>query len=204
MFRACKRQPAIAIAISKIKLESMKSKRKITLEDIKGDMKIYFNWSANALFPYCPGAADRYLKENRIVVIGVAQELLQLIDYTTSFIYRGIILRSEVNAVKPHKQFEYLSFLSDRSVAEHFADVEGFGSEILNVVDQLGQYGYVIEHIPDKSEILFHHQFLSILPYSEAFTMLGMDGRAEVESLKRQKEVIILQPQQPFTNISKK
>lgn len=182
----------------------MHQKKKLTLEDIKGDVQIYFNWSANALMPLCPGAADAYLKENRSTITKVAQLLLEQVDYCSGPIYRGIILKHPVNSIMPHRHLQFLSFSTERSVAEHFADIKGFGSEVLNVAEQLGEYGYVIEYTPNVSEILFQYSFLSILPYSEAFALLGMDGPTEVDGLKKQQEIIILQPQEPFRNIIKR
>lgn len=180
----------------------MQHQKKITLNDIKGDLKIYFNWSANVLMPLHPGAADTYLKEYRNVIIKVAQKLLKQISYAPTPIYRGIILKKPVTAIMPHKSMEYLSFSDDPSVAKYFADINGFGSEILNVAKQLGQYGYFIEYTPRADDVLFHHHFLSFLPYAEAFTLLRMDGQLEVESLKMQKEIVILQPKEPFTCIT--
>ena len=182
----------------------MDQKKKLTLQDMKGDLKIYFNWSANALVPLNPGAADVYLKENRSTIFDIAQMLLGWMNYAPTLIYRGVILRYPTNTILPNDNLQYLSFSTERSVAEYFADVNGFGSDLINVVDQLGEYGYVIEYTPKLTEILFHYEFLSILPYEEAFALLGMAGRFEVNGLKKQKEIIILQPDEPFYNISKK
>lgn len=179
----------------------MEQKRKLTLREMKGDLLIYFNWSANALVPFRPGAADSYLKEHRSTVLKIAQILLRQIHYDPVPVYRGVILKQPVREVAPHKLLQYLSFSADRSVAEHFADINGFGSEIIDVPTQLGNYGYIIEYTPKITEILFHHHFLSILPYAEAFASLGMDGVSEVESLMKQKEITIIQPVEPFTSI---
>lgn len=164
---------------------------------------IYFNWSANALVPVNPGAADTYLKENRPVILKIAQFLLQHLHYIPTRVYRGIILKEPVTVVAPKKGLEYLSFSADRKVAEHFADVKGFGSDVVNVAAQLGTHGYVIEYSPKISEVLFHYHLLSRFPYAQAFNSLGIDGHQEVEFLKSQQEIMILQPQDPFTTITK-
>lgn len=179
----------------------MQMQKKLTLWEVKGDLKTYFNWSANTLCPLNPGAADRFLKENKTAILNTSQKLLKLVRYVPGLIYRGILLKQTVNEIMPHERLEYLSFSTDRSVAEHFANVNGFGSEIMNLAAQLGNYGYIIEYIPSVSEVLFHYHFLSLLPYAEAFSQLGMDGTSEVVGLKNQKEVTILQPEQPFTRI---
>jgi hypothetical protein len=175
----------------------------MTLREIKGDLMTYFNWSANALVPITPGAADKFLKENRSTILIIAQKLLELVNYAPGTIYRGIILKQPVNSIVPHKNMEYLSFSTDRSVAEHFADVKGFGSEIIDVAAQLEEYGYIIEYTPKITEILFHHRFLSILPYAEAFSLLGRNGLSQVKRLEWQKEITIFQPAEPLFNITR-
>lgn len=182
----------------------MKQASKTYLSQIKEDLTIYLNWSANALMPIHPGAADIYLKQNRSAILSVAQRLLKIIDYVPAPIYRGIILRQPVDSIKPHEQLQYLSFSDQRQVAEHFANSKGFGSEMMDVTAQLGNYGYVITYTPKISEVLFHWRFLSMLPYGEAFCLLGMDGQEEVNSLMKQHEIMILQPEEPFTNIAQK
>lgn len=179
------------------------NQRKMTLREIESELKIYFNWSANALVPIRPGEADIYLQKNRDTVFRIAQKLLKNVNYVPGPIYRGIILRHPVNLIVPHKSLNYLSFSTDRSVAEHFADVKGFGSEIMDVATQLGDYGYIIEYTPKVTEILFHHDFLSVLPYAEAFLLMGIDGASEIKGLERQKEITIFQPEEPFINITK-
>lgn len=182
----------------------MKPNQKLSLNDINGDLKIYFNWSANALMPLREGAIDNYLKENLSTIQKVARKVLKQVNYTPSVIYRGVILKQSVAAIEPDKFRQYLSFSTDRLVAEHFANINGFGSDVMDIALRLGKHGYVIEYLPKPHEILFHYRLLSILPYAEAFTLLNMNGQLEVEGLKKQKEIMILQPDKPFTNITPK
>ena len=177
------------------------TENRISLEEIQGDLAIYFNWSANALVPINPGASDRYLKDNFLPVWKIAQEFLEHVSDLPDKIYRGIILREPATSVEPHKAIGHLSFSTDKKVAEHFANIKGFGSDVLDLTVRLGKYGYVIEYSPDITEILFHYEFLSMLPYAEAFDLLGMDGESEVNSLMKQKEITIIQPPYPFTNV---
>lgn len=178
--------------------------KRITLQQIKGDLEIYFNWSANVLMPLIPGGADRFLEQNKSTIVKVAQQLLHDLSLTPHPIYRGIILKEKVDAIHPHHRLKYLSFSADRKVAEHFADIQGFGSGYINVAAQLGTHSYVIEYTPTLEEILFHYRLLSLLPYGEGFSLLGMKGTEEVKSLQRQKEIVILQPAAPFTQFSYK
>ncbi|MDF2190493.1 hypothetical protein [Paraflavitalea sp. CAU 1676] len=176
-------------------------KKEISLKELHGELAIYFNWSANALVPIFPGASDLYLKNNFETIHKVGQSLMRSINYLPGTIYRGIILKDPVATINPHKKLMHLSFSTEKSVAIHFADTNGFGAGIMDVATRLGTYGYVIEYWPKISEILFHYDFMSILPYAESFSLLGMDGILEVNSLMRQREIIILQPSNPFTNI---
>jgi hypothetical protein len=178
--------------------------KKLTLAELDSDLQIYFNWSANAIMPVHAGAADAYLKKNLATILKIAQRLLQFINYEPQPLYRGVILKQPVDVIPPHKKLQYLSFSTDRAVAEHSAHINGFGSSIMNLATRLGEHGYVIEYTPTLTEVLFHYHFFSFLPYAEAFDLLGMNGRYEVESLMKQKEVMILQPAAPFTNITKK
>lgn len=173
------------------------------LKDITGDLKIYFNWSCNALMPITTGAADIFLKEYKEVITRVSRGLVADINYPTGPLYRGIILREPTEVINPHSNFQYLSFSVNKKVAEHFADVNGFGSNLVNVSQQLGDYGYVIEYCPRPEEILFHYQLLKKLPYAEAFNLIhGIDGEGEVNSLLKQMEVMIVQPRTPFKNVT--
>jgi hypothetical protein len=181
------------------KIHTFMQTKKLNLSDIEGDVEIFFRWSLHALYPAVPHAADRYLLRDRVTICKVAQELLRSTGYTPGPIYRGIILREPITRLEPHKNFQYLSFSADKTVAEHFANVNGFGSNILNVETQLGKHGYVIEYTPQPEEVLFHYHFFSLLPYAEVYNMMNLDGPAEVEYLRQQKEVTILQPAVPFT-----
>lgn len=176
---------------------------KYSFDEITGDLRHYFNWSINALLPRYPGAADNLLTLYGNEIKNAARNLLWVVDYNPSTLYRGVILRKPVTEITPAPSMKYLSFSIDKTVAEHFADVNGFGGDIIDVAKQLGEHGYVIEYTPQPEEVLFHYSLLDLLPYSEAFTMLGINGLREVHGLKQQKEVMILQPAAPLRKIKK-
>lgn len=162
-------------------------------------MSCYFNFAANALLPVYSGAADALLAIKKPEIIEVAQSLLDKIDYSPATIYRGIILKEGgLTTLAPSKPMQYLSFTTKLNVAEHFANCNGFGSDLFDVTKQLGEYGYIIEYTPERQEILFHYDFLSLLPFAEAFSLMGLDGAAEIEGLKKQHEVMIVQPDAPL------
>lgn len=175
--------------------------QKLTLAHMKGDLGTYFNFAINALFPVYDGA-DGYLIQHQATIRRVAQKLLQRINYQPEPLFRGILLKQPVTQINPHPNLTFLPFSTDRAVAAHFANPKGFGSNVMNVELHLGKYGYVIEYTPELSEILFHYRFLSFLPFVEALNLIKVDGHGQVEFLKKQKEVTILQPDKPFLNIT--
>lgn len=156
------------------------------------------NWSLNALIPHNSKYADYYLKENREVILNFSTKLLKMISYSEEVLYRGIILKNELVdlVIHPMDQFQYLSFSTDYRVATHFADpISGFGTDLIDVKSQLGEYGYIIKYKPILDEILFHYSFLKILPYTKLI------DKDELVSLYNQKEVTIVQPSHPFTDV---
>jgi hypothetical protein len=166
-------------------------------------MREYINWSLNMLLPIHTGAADRYLILHRDAVLSEASRLLIEIGYKPGTIYRGLLLEDDVNEIKPHENFQYLSFTDDKNVADHFADpVNGFGNGIIDL-KELGEYGYVIEYIPKIEEVLYHYKFLDLIDYGKYIDAIGMDGASEIAGLKKQREITILQPVEPFVSISK-
>lgn len=181
----------------------MSQLNKYSVEDMSGSLGIYFNWSINALVPFNSKAADKYLKIHKAVIVEISQMLLQRILFVTREIYRGVLLKEPTNEIQPHNNLEYLSFTEDIKIAQSFANINGFGSEVMDLREMLGGFGYVITYYPHISEVLFHYKFLDLLPYQEALTQIGMNGMEEVRGLKIQKEVTIIQPEQPFTQITK-
>src|SRR5689334_16805732 len=97
--------------------------KKLSLMDIRGDIKFYFNWSANMLMPLHSNSADVYLNQHRSSILAVAQKLLAHMKFIPIPIYRGILLKENVDSITPHDSLKYLSFSTSRSVAEYFADV---------------------------------------------------------------------------------
>lgn len=177
------------------------SSQKLKLADLSNEQQIYFTWAFNALFPFYLGA-DKFLMTHQQVIQKVASQLLKIIDYTPTAIYRGILLKEPVSQIDPHPNLFFLPFSADRKVAKQFASVNGFGSEIMNLEKRLGKYGYIITYTPKLSEILFHYQLLNYLPFAEAFNTLHLHGQTEIAGLIKQQEISLLQPKAPFTDIT--
>jgi hypothetical protein len=176
--------------------------KKMKLSQLTIDLQTYFTWSFNALFPFGNGA-DTFLLTYRQTIHKVAGELLKKLNYQPTPIYRGVLLKQPVTQIAPHPNLVFLPFSEDRQIAESFATVNGFASEIKDLGTLLGKYGYIITYTPTLNEILYHYHLLDVLPYEEAFYSLGVDGHHEVAILKRQKEISIFQPVQPFTTITR-
>jgi hypothetical protein len=156
----------------------------------KEDLGIYFNWSCNMLAGN-PIATDKYLRDNLDTVKRVAAELLKSINYTPRTIYRGIVVpEGELTELSPHHGFTYLSFSEDLRIAKIFADPAHDMAFILR--KRLGNdlYGYITEYTPRVEEILFHHRFLSMLPYVKAL----WENEIDATTIHQQQEVTILQP----------
>jgi len=176
---------------------------KLSIADIKAnrDLSIYFNWTANALMPVIVGAAYRYFALHRETIVRMANRFLNPVEDCPEIIYRGVIFKTPTTRIEPHPAMKYLSFTTCKEVAEHFASVDGFGSDVINVSQQLGTFGYIIEHKPKPTEILFHFKLLDIFPYMEAFNAMGLNGQKDVDGLKWQREIMIEQPATAFTNL---
>lgn len=165
------------------------------------DIKLYFNWSSNALIGTNPTVSDRYLCENYKAIKSVADYLLHKVNYQPREIYRGIIMKQDnLTELVPHKNMTYLSFSEDLAIAQSFGDPAGFGAQY-GINHLLGNCGYIVSYTPQLSEILFHHSFIEIFPYIKVWNAMGIDGTEK--TLEIQKEVMIRQPQEPFKNIIK-
>jgi hypothetical protein len=161
-------------------------------------VQAYYNWSLHALIGLDNAAADKYLNENLATIKEIAGALLRDMEIEPQEIYRGILMHeADLTELKPHDNYTYLSFSDDPKIANSFADVNGFGSEF-GINHNLGRYGYVVSYTPQLSEILFHHSFLDVFPYRKHMKQIVGDTS---KTMDIQKEVMILQPAEPFKNL---
>lgn len=162
------------------------------------ELGIYFNWSCNQLAFEDSVSVDHYLRLNLDTVKRVAARLLRYIDYKPEPLYRGVIMDEDgMTELWPHEGFTYLSFSESRAVAEIFADPKNEMAALLP--EKFGTselYGYVTyPYIPAVEQVLFHHKFLSLLPYVEAQRRVA---NVDCSRIHEQKEVTILQPATPL------
>lgn len=154
------------------------------------------NWACNMLCPVNANATDKFLRDNLTTIREEASKLLKAINYKPKPIYRGVILKEQITALQPHPNFTYLSFSERKNIAYNFADLSDDGFPCIN---DLGEYGYVVEYLPRQEEVLYHYDFPCIFPIVQTLEAAGMDNSAEVMIV--QKEVAILQPAEPMTNV---
>jgi hypothetical protein len=113
-----------------------------------------------------------------------------------------VILKTDgLTELTPHPNFNYLSFSDKKSVAKHFADSSPNGFPDLF---GLGRFGYVATRMPSSEEVVFHYEFLNLLPYKQVYHSIGITG---FDTLIDQQEVTLLQPEValpivPFNNFN--
>ena len=163
------------------------------------DIETYFEWSVEAVRGLDPNLNCAFLLRHETVIRRCAQVLLSKARYVPVPVFRGVVFKSpNVKAVHPHPFFTYLSFTEDENIAKWFADPGPRGFGLGKASASLGDHGYIIKYQPKLDEILFHWQFLNVMPYMNALSQLGIDGRM----LPRQKEVIVYQPREPLIDLS--
>lgn len=153
---------------------------------------IYFNFMLNLLVGSDLQAVDRFLSEYFTDITEAKEVLLDKIDYKPKPIYRGVIMHEyDLQELPPHPNMKCLSFTEDISIAKIFADPTHWMALNFSVND----HGYIIERMPCREEILFHHEFLNLFPYyNNCLVAFGIDG----STMPIQKEVTILQPNEPL------
>jgi hypothetical protein len=162
----------------------------------------YVNWVVPAVTGVTP-AADAILAEHRAQVLEVAAVLREMLAVEARRLYRGLLLDPEQTAggiLQPDPELEFLSWTEDRDVACWFADPESAVSGNIRE-SRPGIEGFLVEHLPDPAEILFHHTWGARFPLpggrlgalSELAALHELVDAREFEwNLTTQKEVITL------------
>jgi hypothetical protein len=165
---------------------------------VNKDFGLYMNFILNALMGGNPKGVDAYYGKNKEAIDSVASVLVKKMKLNPQQVYRGILLDpKEVTdlVLKPMHEILYLSFSTDKEIAEDFADMNSEMSFMVKF-QQPHFKGYVIEHIAQPAEILFHHSWA--IP-------LGVGAHLDMEVILKQKEVMLKQegkkfPLKPFKN----
>lgn len=125
----------------------------------------YVNWVLPAIAGVMP-AADAILREHRDQVVEVAAMLREMLGLEPKRLYRGILLEPEQSArgiLDPDPALPFLSWTEDRDVACWFADPRSFASGDIQATKPAIE-GFLVEHLPEPSQILFHHAWAHRFP----------------------------------------
>lgn len=158
------------------------------------DFGHYINFACNALSGHLPGA-DRYYQIYRDNIHRALYEIHRRHPVKPETLYRGVLLDPDNvkhwgGVLPPESCRQFISFSSDRKIAEVFADREHDMAFMIRRNYPECQ-GYLIEHTPDPDEILFHHSWAKPLQI-ERFV-----GR-EILVVEKQKEVMLAQRLRTF------
>lgn len=153
------------------------------------DAQTYLTFIYQVLVPHT-NKADLFYSVHQESIERTAALLREEFGYELKKLYRGILLDSTNvtdGVLEPINTIRYLSFTELRKVAQRFADVDDpmswFG------MNQSPRFrGYLIEHTPDPSEVLFHHSWAERLGLYR-MNLLHLD-RSTVEE---QQEVVLRQ-----------
>lgn len=154
------------------------------------DWSFYAEFLAMVIVPNMYGNADRHYEEHAERINHVAAGLRSRFGVPNDVLYRGILVADEYvvdGRLRPADHCRYLSFSTDISVAEEFADINSGMSEFLKFQNPF-QQGYLITHQPDPGEVLYHHawgEHIGITRWRLPVWDVGL--------INRQKEVVIAQ-----------
>lgn len=100
---------------------------------------------------------DILVRDNINFLKEIASQLMEKYPIPLVTIYRGVLLDPKYQAgdkLRPIKGRYYTSFSTMKSVAEEFADPSNDLSILLAL--QGKTKGFIIEHTPERGEVLFH------------------------------------------------
>lgn len=158
----------------------------------------YLTFVASALLGANPTKVDQLYKKYESEILETAESLRKQFDYKPTKLYRGILLEDEQvfdGKVLPIDHIKYLSFTEDRAVAKDFADPDSLMSAVV-VAMRPSVKGYIIEHVPNQDEVLFHWSWFYELPLLHNIYVL------DPMVILKQKETILKQSGHQFNLIA--
>lgn len=127
------------------------------------DAQTYLTFIYNVVVPR--GGADQFYDRHVASITRTATMLRKKFHFTPQTLYRGILLDPHAASsgwLEPADFVKYLSFSESRAVACEFADINHPMSDFVRA--RTPQFrGYIIEHTPTPSEVLFHHSWAELL-----------------------------------------
>jgi len=158
------------------------------------------------------GNAMQIFDDHRDAILVTSRFLMKKVNILP--IYRGVILKdSDVEEVAPDKIRKFISFSGDINVAKNFGDPcpqRGFGFGPFGIgapewaSGSFFGHGYEIEYKPKREELLFHYSLLFdkklVGAFIDLFSNIGSntDGKRQLETFRRQKEVLLLNMGQTY------
>lgn len=151
----------------------------------KEDLSNYLNFILNILTGV---NCDDYYRENKESidkVIKIINERHKSMIPENQKIYRGILLDPNYGEIlKPINHIEYLSFSTNKEVAEVFADINHEMAMFYRLHNK-DHKGFLIESNVNDEEIIFHYEWASLFGINKIFSEKNM------EIFLYQKEVIV-------------
>jgi hypothetical protein len=176
------------------------------MKTYKEMLNIYFQFLISAL----EGRnVDAFFRENEESIITMAnsfnndfKEELNVLFPKEQIIYRGIILEENKElSLEPVSHIEYISFSTDKKIANEFADLSHGMAEFFKKMRPLNTHGYIIESNLVDEVILFHWRWLDIF-LEDLFPQLKKYFTKEhVAMVKKQKEVMVKQQHKKYNLI---
>lgn len=152
------------------------------------DAQTYLTFIYNVVVPR--GGADQFYVRHGASISRTAAVLRKKFQFTPQKLYRGILLDPQAAAsgrLDPADFVQYLSFSESRAVACEFADINHPMSDFVRARTPHFR-GYMIEHTPAPSEVLFHHSWAERLGLHN-LGLLHWDQGA----VQHQREVVLRQ-----------
>jgi hypothetical protein len=155
-------------------------------------MKEYIEFVKEALFGDSVSEIDKMFKRNEEKILSSAKLMREKFKVNENVLYRGVILDNKLsNTLKPLPDAKFLSFTEDYEIAKNFANINNDLAKYL-VNEMNNPKGFIIEHIANLDEILFHYSWAELIG-------LDMYFNEEVMLLiQEQKEVILEQRGRTF------
>ena len=179
------------------------------MKTYKEMINIYFQFLIGAL----EGRnVDDFFRENEESIITMAnsfnndfKEELNFLFPKEQIIYRGIILEENKElSLEPVSHIEYISFSTDKKIANEFADLSHGMAEFFKEMRPLNTHGYIIESNLVDEVILFHWRWLDVF-LEDLFPQLKKYFTKEhVAMVKKQKEVMVKQQHKKYNLILSK
>lgn len=160
--------------------------------------------------------ADGLMRQHHREILKTAQKLRAWSPPEVVPLYRGLLIEPENmgpgSTVSKMADLEFVSWSADKDVACFFADVNSQMSSFVAKVQRPGVKGWIIEHTPDPSEVIFcwkwglgfplHGQRVSFDTFAKMHPDRQIASADMSEVLRAQKEYILKPSSKVFNAIA--